>query len=107
MRSYKYEALSGLTYDEIVKITVVPENFKVISEGAVGRRMCGFLENEKTFANSDKSLISRLRYLAGGLVGMLVPNFVSLWNRAVMSGFEVDRVEDSGVSCEIFFSKQK
>ena len=107
MRAYKYEALSRLTYDEIVEITVVPESFKVIGEGAVGRRICDFLENERIFANSDKSLKSRLRYLAGGLAGMFVPNFVSLWNRAVMSGFKVDRIEDSGVGCEIVFSKQK
>ena len=49
MRVYKYEALSRLTYDEIVEITLVPESFKVIEEGAVGRRICDFLENEIIF----------------------------------------------------------
>ena len=107
MRTYKYEALSRLTYDEIVEITDVPESFKVIGEGAVGRRICDFIENEAIFANSDKSLKSRLRYFAGGLVGMFVPNFVSLWNRAVMSGFKVDRIEYSGVSCEIVFCTKR
>lgn len=107
MRAYRYEDLSKLTYDEIVEITVVPESFKVIGDRADGRRICDFLDNERIFANSDKSLKSRLRYLVGGLAGMFVPNFVSLWNRAVMSGFRVDRVEDSGVGCEIVFSKQQ
>jgi hypothetical protein len=104
MRSYQYNDLLRYSYAEILRITSVREYFKIIADEAAGRRIRDFLENERAFAESEKSLISRLRYAAHGLRGMLIPNFMPLWNRAIMDGFNVERIEKSGTTYEFIFS---
>lgn len=105
LRAYKYESLLDLPYFEIVEITAMAEPFKIIAEGKVGRRIIQFLKNEKVFAESNRSLMNRLRYVAGGFRGILAPNFMPLWNRAMMDGFIVESIEQSGPTYEIIFSK--
>lgn len=104
MKAYRYESLLELTHSEVLAITAVQESFKVIAEEKVGRRICEFLENERAFAQSNKSLIDRLRYAVRGFRGMLIPNFMPLWNRAVMDGFVVNKIEKTGSGYDIFFS---
>lgn len=107
MREYRYEKLLEMPYSEIAKITASHEQFKVVAEDRAGRRISRFLENEDSFARSDKSLRSRLTYLAGGLIGMLIPNFMPLWNRAMMDGFFVESVDQLSHNYEIVFAYKK
>lgn len=107
MRAYRYDNLLEVSHSGIAEITANPDTFKIIAEGKAGRRICLFLENERLFAVSDKSLVSRLKYVAAGLRGMLIPNFMPLWNRALMDGFRVERIEQSGLTYEFIFARKQ
>lgn len=95
MREYRYEDLLDIPYSRIMEITSVPERFTIYAGRKAGQRILRLLENEKVFASSDKSFVSRLKYLKGGLVGTLIPNFMPLWNRAMMDGFVFEKSEQS------------
>lgn len=105
MRVYMYKDLLEVSHSGIAEITANPEAFKVVAEEKPGLRICLFLENEQSFAASDKSFVHRLKYVAGGLRGMLIPNFMPLWNRAVMDGFRVEKIERSGGVYEFVFTR--
>ena len=105
MKQFSYRELKDLPYREIKRITASEESFAVVADAKTGQRISRFLENESTFFRSDKSVGKRLRYLARGLVGLLLPNFVPIWNRALMDGFVVSAIEPLGHAYEIVFSK--
>ena len=49
--------------------------------------MCGFIRNEDRFKLSRKTIMDRLRYLKGALVGFEIAALPPHWNHARLNGY--------------------
>lgn len=63
--------------------------FVILAEGRLGRSMCGFIRNEERFKLSRKTIMDRLRYLKGALVGFKLTAVLPHWNHAKLNGYSL------------------
>lgn len=63
--------------------------FVILAEGRLGRSMCGFIRNEERFKLSRKTIMDRLRYLRGALVGFQLTAVLPHWNHARLNGYSL------------------
>ena len=103
MRIFTYDELRKFSYDDVLKVSASPEPFKIIIDDRRGRRVARFLECESAFRASHKSLFDRLKFFGGAMNGMWALDFMPVWNRAIMDGFAVERIQRTSQGYEFVF----
>ncbi|MFN7857547.1 MAG: hypothetical protein ACK5OA_13405 [Acidovorax sp.] len=103
MLTYKYEELAG-DFSQLVTIAQSGQPFCIEAEGAIGKRMQSFIKNENNFKASKKSIMDRWRYIWGGMQAVHLPNFLPIWNRAIINGYVPDVVQDRHGSYKCTFT---
>lgn len=107
MKRVSYDALAGMSYDAIVQLSALQQDFVVTANENKGRHIQRFIENDAAFHNSRKTLGDRLAFLLGSWHGFLLLDFLPLWNRAMLDGYEIRRIEPRGAAYEVWFSAQQ
>lgn len=106
MRSFEYENLKRFSYQQMVEITAAREPFTILTDAEVGRRIQMFLDTEREFRFSQRSLRDRLRYWLRGLSAVRLSGFMPIWNKAVIEGYSAEVFEADGGSCHVVFARK-
>lgn len=89
MRRIKYDELSTMSTAEISQITASKIDFIVCANQRTGRHLRRFVDNDNAYRTSDRRLKDRFAFVAGGWHGFFVLDFLHLWSRAGIDGYEV------------------
>ena len=103
MRKFTYAELRKLTTDQIVTLTSSRNRFVVVADRTTGYRILRFLENEKNFRLSTKSLGIRVRYLRKAWVGFFLLDFLHLWITSINRGYDVTVIQTNPACFEVQF----
>jgi hypothetical protein len=105
MKTLNLEYLDQLNYDQIRAITSCKEAFSVVMPIEQAKTTRQFLDNENCYLNSSKSFKQRIKFFVTAISNRPPTSFGLLWNRALMDGFVVTEVLDSGSGVEFRFGR--
>ncbi|MDQ1817706.1 hypothetical protein RBA41_30835 [Massilia sp. CCM 9210] len=106
MKTIEFDHLASLMQDEIEELIMSTIEFVIVADGAKKHALLSFLESEEKYFNGERRFLDRIAYLWGARHAFSIIPFVTVWNKALINGFEIKSKKEIDSKIYLFFEKR-